>query len=162
MIVAAVYGMSKLFRRETFAHGRFGNRLRPEQDWVFSDVELDQVAAIMLQRYQALTYEDIFALVDPLDLLFAWSQGGDEDGPRNLIAGCIADDEGLIATLEKLTTYVTSSDRGTYSVLKRNHLASFLDFDNARERIVALAAGGGALASRAQAHVAAFNAVDRD
>lgn len=116
----------------------------------------------MLRRYQALKKNDLFALVDPLDVLFAWSQGGDADGPKKLIAGCIADDEGLIDTLEKLTTYVTSSDRGRYSVLKRNHLESFLDFDKARERTAALGAGGGPLAVRAQALVAAFDSADPD
>ena len=153
----AISWVSKLFRRETFAHGRFGDRMRPEQDWILSDAELDQVAATMLQRYQALTRDDLFTLVDPLDVLFAWSQGGDEDGPRNLVASCTADDEGLIKTLEKLTTYVTSSSRGTYSVLKRNHLESFLDFDNARDRAAVLANGGGALAARAQALTTAFD-----
>lgn len=159
---AAISWLSKLFRRETFAHGRFGDRLRPEPDWIFSDAELDHIEKIMLRRYHALARDDVFALVDPLDVLFAWSQGCEKDGPRNLIDGCIADDDGLIATLEKLTTYVTSSDRGTYSVLKRNHLESFLDFDSARDRVAALAAGTGALALRAQALTAAFNAVDRD
>lgn len=159
---AAISWLSKLFRRETFAHGRYGDRRRPEQDWILTDAELDQIERIMLQRYQSLTSEDMFALVDPLDVLFAWSQGCEEHGPRNLIASCIEEDEGLITTLEKLTTYVTSSDRGTYSVLKRNHLESFLDFDSTRDRVVALAAGEGALATRAQALVAAFNAVDRD
>lgn len=158
----AISWLSKLFRRETFAHGRFGERPRPEQDWILSEAELDQVAATMLQRYQALTRDDLFALVDPLDVLFAWSQGGDEDGPRNLVAACIADDEALVATLEKLTTYVTSSDKGTYSVLKRNNLASFLDYDQARDRTRALAAGGGPLAARAQALATAFESAVRD
>lgn len=158
----AISWLSKLFRRETFGHGRFGDRRKPEQDWILSDAELDQVTAIMLRRYQALKNDDLFALVDPLDVLFAWSQGGDADGPKKLIAGCIADDEGLIDTLEKLTTYVTSSDRGRYSVLKRNHLESFLDFDKARERTAALGAGGGPLAVRAHALVAAFDSADPD
>jgi len=158
----AISWLSKLFRRETFGHGRYGDRRRPEQDWVLSDAELDQVTAIMLQRYQTLTKDDLFALVDPLDVLFAWSQGCDADAPKKLIAGCISDDEGLIDTLEKLTTYVTSSDRGTYSVLKRNHLDSFLDFDKVRERTAALASGGEPLASRALALAAAFDSADPD
>ncbi len=159
---AAISWLSKLFRRETFAHGRFGDRRRPQQDWILSDPELDQVAAMMIQRYQALTPDDIFGLVNPLDVLFAWSQGGDEDGPKALIAACIATDEGLVATLEKLTTIVSSSDRGTYSVLKRNNLDSFLDFDNARQRVAAMATGAGPLGPRAQALGAAFDSADRD
>lgn len=158
----AISWLSKLFRRETFGHGRFGDRRRPEQDWFLSDAELDQVTAIMLERYQALTKDELFALVDPLDVLFGWSQGCDADGPKKLIAGCIAEDEGLIDTLEKLTTYVTNSDRGRYSVLKRNHLESFLEFDEARARTAALGAGGGPLASRAQALAAAFDSADPD
>lgn len=159
---AAISWLSKLFRRETFAHGRFGDRTRPQQDWILSDPELDQVAAIMLQRYQALTPDDLFGLVNPLDVLFAWSQGGDEDGPKALIDTCTATDEGLVATLEKLTTIVSSSDRGTYSVLKRNNLDSFLDFDNVRQRVAPMAAAAAPLGLRAQALVAAFDSADRD
>jgi hypothetical protein len=158
----AISWLSKLFRRETFAHGRFGERQKPKQDWIFSDAELDQVAVTMLQRYQALTRDDLWTLVDPLDVLFAWSQGGDADGPKKLIAAGIADDEGLVTTLEKLTTFVTSSNRGTYSVLKFSNLGSFLDYDEAHDRTRALAIGGGALAERAQALAIAFEAAAED
>lgn len=156
----AICWLSKLFRRETFAHGRFGDRRKPEQDWILNSAELDQVAVTMLRRYQALTADDLFALVDPLDVLFAWSQGGDVKGPQQLVAACIADDEGLVATLEKLTTFVTSSSRGTYSVLKKNNLDSFLDYEEARERTIALATGGGPLAAQAQALATAFESAE--
>lgn len=158
----AISWLSKLLRRETFAHGRFGNRKKPEQDWHFTDPELDQVATEMLKRYQGMSRGDLFALVDPLDVLFAWNQSGDEVGPKTLVGECIVTDEGLIDTLEKLTTYVSSSDRGTYSVLKRTHLDAFLDFDEAKARVEALAQHDGPLMERAKALAKAFVDAERD
>ncbi len=159
---AAISWLTKLFRHEIFAHGRFGNQKRPEQDWILSDPELDQVTAIMLRRYKALTPVELFGLIDLLDLLFAWLQGGDTDGPKALIDECIANDDGLVTTLEKLTTIVSSSSHGRYLVLTRNNLERFMDVDNARQRVEALSGGAGPLGSRAQDLVRAFDSASQD
>jgi predicted KAP-like P-loop ATPase len=136
---AATGWLTSLFRRETFAHGRFGNRLRSENEWLFTDAELDQITALMLRRYRTMSASDIFASPNPISLLFAWQQGGDERGPRTLLAATIVSDEGLIATLEHLTSKIDSNDRGTFTVLKQVNLSPFMDYEEVVRRVRALA-----------------------
>jgi hypothetical protein len=135
---AAIGWLTSLFRRETFAHGRYGDRPRPEDEWLFTNAELDRITELMLGRYRAMSASDVFGCPDPISLLFAWRQGGDEQGPRQLVESNIISDEGLIETLEHLTNTVVSSDRGKFEVLKKNNLAPFLDYENVAQRIHAL------------------------
>jgi hypothetical protein len=135
---AAIGWLTSLFRHETFAHGRYGDRLRPEDERLFTNAELDRITEIMLGRYRAMSASDVFGCPDPISLLFAWRQGGDEQGPRRLVEANIVSDEGLIETLEHLASTIYSSDRGKVGVLKKENLAPFMDYKNATQRIHAL------------------------
>ncbi|WFE89839.1 P-loop NTPase fold protein [Roseibium porphyridii] len=152
--------LTTLMRKETFAHGRYGNREKPDSEWFFTNEELDEIFELMLGRIRRLTTDELHTAVCPLDILFAWKQAGDEAGPREMLRSSIETDSGLIDVLEKLTTIRTSSDRGSYSVLTRNNLEAFLDFDEARQRIEALRMGNNALGARATALACAFNEDD--
>jgi len=134
---AAIGWLTSLFRHETGAHGRYGDRSRPETEWLFANAELDRITELMLARYQAMSASDVFRSPDPVSLLFAWRQGGDEQGPRRLIETNIISDEDLVDTLEHLTSTVTSS-RGKFDVLRKDYLAPFVDYENIRQRIHAL------------------------
>lgn len=135
----AISWLSVLFRRETFAHGRYGAKPRPAADWLLPDAELDQVTNIMLSRYVSLTTADFLAVIDLTNLLFAWQQGGDVDGPKRYIASVIETNVGLIQILERLLSGINSSDRGRFQVLKRDNLSNFLDFELALARVNDLA-----------------------
>ncbi|MBO9712627.1 P-loop NTPase fold protein [Sphingomonas sp.] len=135
---AALAWLTTVFRHETFAHGRYGDRPRPTEDWLVTNPELDQINGIMLDRYRALSDHEILEVIDPISLLFAWRQGGDEAGPRERLEANIVSDEGLVETLEKLVSSVDSSNRGRFDVIKRDNLAPFLDYDEAAQRIEAL------------------------
>jgi hypothetical protein len=135
---AALGWLTSLFRHETFAHGRYGDRLRPEDEWLFTNAELDRITELMLDRYRAMSASDVFGRPDPISLLFAWRQGGDEQGPRQLVEANIISDEGLVETLEHLTSTVVSSNRGKFDALTKNYLAPFLDYENVGQRIQAL------------------------
>lgn len=100
---AATGWLTKLFRHETFAHGRYGDRRRPSEDWIFTEFQLDSITRLMLNRYQAVSTNDVLGCPNPISLLFAWLQAGDEQGPRRLVEGNIVSDEGLVETLEQLT-----------------------------------------------------------
>jgi hypothetical protein len=130
----AIGWLTSLFRHETFAHGRHGNRLRPEDKWLFTNGELDRITGLMLDRYRAMSASEVFGSLDPISLLFAWRQGGDEQGPRGLVEAHITSDEGLVETLEHLTW----SNRGKFDVLQKVNLAPFLDYENVMQRIHAL------------------------
>jgi hypothetical protein len=153
---AAIGWLTSLFRHETFAHGRYGDQRRPENEWLFTNAELDRITGSMLGRYDDMSVGDVLRCPSPIDLLFAWRQGGDEQGPRRLIEEHIVSDEGLVEALERLTSSIQSSDRGRFDVLKRDNLAPFMDYENARQRIDALKNQGG-LNTRAKRLSVAFD-----
>jgi hypothetical protein len=159
---AAISWLTSVLRRETLAHGRYGNdvvrvshvlvggvqldeavelghrRGRREEDWIFDEHELDVVTTVMLDRYRAMSASDVLNCPDPINLLFAWRQAGDEQEPRRLLECATSTDNGLIEALERLTSTVISSDRGTFMVLARKNIAPFLDYDDAKKRVLAL------------------------
>ncbi|MER8746562.1 KAP family NTPase [Mesorhizobium sp. M1004] len=137
---AAIGWLTFVFRHEIFAHGRFGDRSRNESDWVLAtEQQVDDVIRIMLSRYNAMTLKHILHSPRPLSLLFAWQQAGDEEGPRRLLGTHSKSDEGLLQTLEGLTSQINSSDRGIVTVLSRQNIEPFLDYEQATGRIKALA-----------------------
>jgi hypothetical protein len=163
VVITAIFGkgnaigwLTSLFRHETFRHGRFGDRLRPENEWLFTNAELDRVAELMLGRYRGMSANDVFGCPDPVSLLFAWQQGGDEQGPRRLIEATIVSDEGLVETLEHLTSTIVSSNRGKFNVLKKENLAPFMHYENVTNRIHALKNHSG-LGTRARQLAVAFD-----
>ncbi|MBA3446423.1 MAG: hypothetical protein H0T56_02220, partial [Pseudaminobacter sp.] len=135
---AAIGWLTSLFRHETFAHGRYGDRPRPENEWLFTKVELKRITELMLGRYRAMSASDVLGCPNPISLLFAWQQGGDEKGPRELVEAIVLSDDGLVGTLERLTSTINSSDRGRFNVLKKDNLTPFLDCEVAIQRIDAL------------------------
>jgi hypothetical protein len=120
----AVSWLTSLFRHETFAHGRHGNR--PDSDRLLTSKELDLVTEVMLDRYRGMSFDDLKAQLQPLSMLFAWQQGGDVAGPRNLLAAEVETDEGLVATLQHLCGRVrtaTPTAEREIATLSRSNIA---------------------------------------
>jgi hypothetical protein len=137
-----------VLRNETFGHGRYGDKREPESEWILSDAELDIATTEMLKRYRQLKLAGIRTLRRPISTLFAWAQGGDLNRVRDMITKHIATEEGLVDLLELMSSRVHSSD-GSYQVLSRHNLDTFLDYDAAKERVAKLTAGRGQLKARA-------------
>jgi predicted KAP-like P-loop ATPase len=135
---AAIGWLTSLFRHETFVHGRYGDRGRPEDEWLFANADLDRITELILGRYREMSASDIFECPNPIRLLFAWHQGGDKEGPRRLVEANIASDTGLVETLEHLTSTIATGARGNLSILKKDSLSHFMDYENVVERIHAL------------------------
>lgn len=131
----AIGWLTSLFRRETFAHGRFGERRRPEEEWLFGEDELNRITSILLDRYRSMNFQDIAASPNPLNLLFAWMQGGDVKGPRDLIERRAESDDGFLEALECLMSSINSSDRGRFKVLKKENLENFMELESATDRL---------------------------
>lgn len=135
----AIGWLTTLFRKETFAHGRFGERRRPDNEWLFTDVELDRIEETLLDRYRAMSAHDIFACPEPVNLLFAWKQGGDEHGPGTFIESHAQSDVGFLETLENLMSTMSSSDRGRFKVLKKDIISEFMNVEETSTRLRELA-----------------------
>ncbi len=148
----AIGWLSYIFRSETFGQGKFGSQKKPESEWLFTSEEYDRITKFMLKRYQSMNVDQILSVPDPVSLLYAWNQGGDENGPKELIGSYVKNDDGLVRILESLTSFVNSSDRGRITVLNRRNIEPFLDFDETTNRLKGIASNAEvpALASRAK------------
>ena len=99
----AIGWLTSVLRSETFAQGRYGDQSQPEDKWIVTADQLTQLMKTMVGRYSRMTLEQILASPEPLNLLFAWRQAGDENGPRELLTASIAEDQNLIRLLEGLS-----------------------------------------------------------
>lgn len=134
----AIGWLSSLLRRETFAQGRFGDQAKPADEWMLSADEYDAVAATMIARYKAMSAANILGHSRPMEILFAWAQAGDEEGPRASIAAESETDAGLVRVLNAMVTTVNSSDRGTYEVIQPSTAKAFIDLEEARLRTLSM------------------------
>jgi hypothetical protein len=58
-----------------------------------SEEEYDEVVPVMIDRYRTLSLEDILARSRPLNMLCAWQQAGDAEGPAALMSAGTQTDE---------------------------------------------------------------------
>lgn len=125
--------MSEIIRGEIFAHGRMGHEREPEENWIFSERELDDVIALLLDRSKTGDREKIIDTPDVLSLMYGWLQSGDEAGVMEWVREQHATDAGLLKLLAECRGWM-HSDR-TYHPLNRRDLAKFMNFDKALERL---------------------------
>lgn len=159
----AIGWLTSLLRHDTFAQGRYGKQSKPEEGWLFSANELDEIVKMMVVRYRGMTLDQLLASPSPLDLLFAWIQTGDKNGPRNFLAPHTKENASLVAVVEGLVSRANSSSRGLYAKLSQENIAPFMDYDFARRRMIEIAAGPeeSELVVRARRLVEAFEVADR-
>lgn len=145
----AIGWLTDVIRRETFAHGVYGKKPKPEEQWYISADEFSEASAAMLRRYRQLSFDELKTTPRPISLLFAWAQLGDAEGPKALLGQKLEDDEGFIEVLELLTNTIGTSmgETNSFSV---DNVAPFLDYDNAITRLKNIADGDGELRVRAR------------
>jgi hypothetical protein len=156
---SAIGWLVDVMRRETFAHGRFGDQRRPEHEWILSEPEYDAVVDAMHKRFKRMSMSDILSSPDPISLLFAWSQSGGEAEARALVEASIGTDTELLNVLEHMSSTIRSPSTGEALVIGRKSIERFTHADEAYRRVKELAAGQGELAKRALVIKARF---DRD
>jgi hypothetical protein len=131
--------LTDLYRRETAARGGSGQRAKSEDEWFFSAEEFERLSSAMNARYRALGMDAILRQIAPRSILFAWSQGGDAAAAKASVVATTASDEGFLQVLDVLRSEVGTTE-GTYSVLKRENVEVFLDYDEVAARIDVLLA----------------------
>lgn len=134
--------LTSILRRETFAHGKYGEQAKRREEWWLSEDEFEVACQIMIGRYRSTSLTTMMDTPRPAHLFFAWRQAGDEDGPSNFLAEVTATDQGLIDALGMFVTSVDSSDRGRYYVLKGENVGAFLDYESVMKRLAEIAASG--------------------
>lgn len=154
--------LTSVLRRETFAHGKYGERKTRQEEWWLSEEEFEAACQIMIDRYRSTDISTMLDIPRPLRILFAWRQAGDEDGPRNFLAEFTQTDLNLIKALGMFVTYVNSSDRGRHYVLQRENVDAFLDYEAVTKRLAEIATSGPVeLRDRAN-ELIAMTLLDRD
>jgi len=134
--------LTSILRRETFAHGKYGEREKQREEWWLSEEEFEAACQIMIDRYRSTNLTTMMETPRPAQLFFAWRQAGDRDGPSGFLADVTETDHGLIDTLGMFVTCIESSDLGRYSVLKRENVGAFLDYESVMKRLAAIATSG--------------------
>ena len=145
----AIGWLTDLIRRETFAHGKYGAKPKPEEKWYFSADEFAEASSSMLKRYRQLSVDELKTIPRPLSLLFAWNQLGDAQGPKSLLAEKSGSEEGIIEVLELLSNTIATSS-GDANSLKVENVAPFLNYEDAMSRLNIIAENEGELGMRAR------------
>lgn len=126
--------LSLVLREEIFSHGIYGNRARPESDWVLDPAEFDSAVRIMNNRYSQLDSETMTKVPDFLNLLFAWDQSGHPNEARAWVEAQTATTRGLLVFLCKTKSWLNRNGK-TFYPLRRQNLEHFLDFDATLQRL---------------------------
>lgn len=134
--------LTSILRRETFAHGKYGEREKRREEWWLSEDDFEAACCIMIDRYRSIDLKTMMNTPRPLDLIFAWRQAGDEDGPGKFLAEVTATDEGLVDALGMFVTAIDSSDRGRYFAIKSENVSHFFNYDSIIERLTEIVESG--------------------
>lgn len=140
--IALGWLMCELLRGETFSHGRYGGRPKPEDEWLLTEAELDQAAALFFGRLKSAEKEKIIDTPEVLSFMFGWKQLGDEEGVRGWIADETKTDSGFLRLLAACRGWRSSSSKGLYYPLSRRDLSQFIDYDEALVRLREIRANG--------------------
>ncbi|WP_443478921.1 P-loop NTPase fold protein [Novosphingobium aerophilum] len=131
--------LTDVFRRETFDHGRVDRgRAKSVEVRLLHEEELDLVTDRMLARYRPLGWDAIVACADPVSILFAWKQGGEPEGPSNMLAPLLETDEAMLATLGMLVDENAPNLAARREVLRFRNLSAFVDMPPLLQRLTAL------------------------
>lgn len=87
--------LTYLLRDETFGHGIYGNRPKPN-DRVSSREGFDRIRAIMIARYAAGGLDTVMAEERATNMLYAWSQAGGRDDVVARVAERADNDDWLL------------------------------------------------------------------
>ena len=78
---------------------------------------------------------EILNTPSPINILYAWLQGVDEEGPIRLADKALKTEEEFLQFVEAISSEVNSSDIGRFRVLKRENVAPFIDLDRIVEEL---------------------------
>ncbi len=134
--------LTAVLRSEIFAHGVYGDQKKPSSEWLLPAAEFTRACEIMVGRYRTMSAVEILATPQAAHIFYAWKQAGDEEGPRAVLAAAAGTDEGLVEVLQAFTNSSSSSDRGRFTVLKRENIEHFIDYNDVVERLKTIATTG--------------------
>jgi KAP family P-loop domain len=130
--------LSSILRSEIFSHGHYGNHAEPENQWLLTAAEFNDILSVMLRRYRDTPPAELLRVPDLMSLLYAWRQGSGTEEPRAWVEAQSETDAGLLAFLSRARGWAASSEVGVYHPLKRHDLENFMNYDSAVRRLEAI------------------------
>jgi hypothetical protein len=141
--------LTDILRSEIFAHGHYGDRADPEDQWLLTAEEFTAVLNRMLHRYRTAPAADLLTAPKLVSLLYAWQQGSRTDEPRNWLLEQTATDDGLLDFLSRARSWRAINGNVQYP-LKQEDLERFLEYDTVVERVRRIAERADAPAQQRQ------------
>lgn len=158
----AIGWLTSVIRSEIFSHGLYGNKKTPSDKWILPAEEFSSAVEVIIRRYRGMSIDDILSTPQSIHILYAWKQAGDENGPRDLLKAAVEKDEGLVKVLMALTGSVTTSDQGRVTVLKRESVENFMDYEQTIDRLTAISKDGSPENAESARQLLAFSDASRD
>ena len=134
---ASLGWITSILRSEIFAHGKFGDRPEPPEQWLLTEQEFDEVLPAMLRRFENENPARLLNTPELVSLLYGWVQGGGEEAARRWVATQTDTDRGLVDFLLRARGWRASNDR-VYYPLSRRDVGRFLNYDEALQRLRAI------------------------
>lgn len=129
-------------RHETFAHGIYGDQRRPENEWLLTGDEFDEVATIMRRRLDNASPVDLLETPELLSLLFGWKQIGGGEQAKAKVSVIVENDEQFLRFLSVCRGWSSRSSRRrgneVLRPLRRHEIENFLDIDQATKRLAGI------------------------
>jgi hypothetical protein len=132
--------LANVVRDQGFAHGLpEGSRIDASRQWL-NRQQVDLAVSGIIVRFRDAGTTDIFHRPEPLDILFCWLQlGPNKEDVRSFVGEAIRNDNGFLDALNGMRGWSSSSNKGIRYPLKRQYLEFFLDADEAKTRLEAIA-----------------------
>jgi hypothetical protein len=127
-----------ILRRETFSHGKYGDRQKRPEEWWISETEFVQACQIMIDRYRSISLATLIKTPRPIEILCAWSQAGDTEGPGKFLQESMKTDEDFFDILNIFIKSVYIENRGRSDVISRVDFENFLNHGTVMERLLSI------------------------
>lgn len=128
--------LTKIFRRETYAHGVYGHKPKPESERLLSVQEYEAAAKALLCRYRNLTPLQLRQLPYTSDPFYAWLQFEPQAKEEVLakVQELSCNDEDFLALLQGMRGWLATNGVVSFP-LRESSLSEFMEFDSVRERL---------------------------
>jgi hypothetical protein len=136
---SSVNWFADVIRDQGLAHGLpDAARMDRERQWL-SRQQFDDAIKAFVVRVEGISTAEVFAMPEPLAVLFCWAQLGPEPKLRAYLEAGTIEDESFIAAMEAMRGWLSSSDKGVSHPLYREYVAAFMDADAAKNRLSQIA-----------------------
>ncbi|SMP36410.1 KAP family P-loop NTPase fold protein [Shimia sagamensis] len=119
--------LSGIIRETTFAHGSGPKSPEPKETWLLSEAEFENCKEAYVARLWSTPAKELLEVPYFLNLMYAWYQLGDNEGPRRWIKENTVTDDDFLVVLNAMTSWSSSSDTGVSFNIEPKTLEYFFD-----------------------------------